>query len=116
MVLSSVALTSCRDESQNSEEDLDNAPPTAPSENTDSTDATDDNTTAKVNPAHGEPGHRCDIPVGASLDQEPKAASSENTQMNESPIRVRSSQPKINPAHGEPGHDCSVPVGAELGE
>jgi hypothetical protein len=26
---------------------------------------------AKLNPAHGEPGHRCEIPVGAPLDSEP---------------------------------------------
>ncbi|MCY7328555.1 MAG: hypothetical protein LH618_08410 [Saprospiraceae bacterium] len=28
---------------------------------------------AGINPAHGQPGHRCDIAVGASLDSKPMA-------------------------------------------
>lgn len=70
----------------------------------------------KVNPAHGLPGHRCDLPVGAPLN----AASTPNPQpvsqlpaTSVSPIRLDQS-PDYNPAHGEPGHDCSVPVGAKL--
>lgn len=72
----------------------------------------------KVNPAHGLPGHRCDLPVGAPLD-----ASAEETpnpspvsQMpatSVSPIRIDQT-PDVNPPHGQPGHDCSVPVGAKL--
>ncbi|MDR5591217.1 hypothetical protein [Christiangramia sp. SM2212] len=66
----------------------------------------------KYNPAHGEEGHRCDLPVGAPLD---KASTSTTTQdMTTSPVRLKSATPKINPPHGEPGHDCSVPVGSEL--
>ena len=66
----------------------------------------------KYNPAHGEEGHRCDLPVGAPLN----TASTSNTtqEMTTSPVRLKSATPKINPPHGEPGHDCSVPVGAEL--
>ncbi|TBW27087.1 hypothetical protein [Gramella sp. KN1008] len=65
----------------------------------------------KYNPAHGEEGHRCDLPVGAPLNQ----ASASNTQdMNTSPVRIQSATPQLNPPHGEPGHDCSKPVGAEL--
>lgn len=60
----------------------------------------------KFNPAHGVAGHRCDLPVGAALDQP--------TQMNSSPVRLQSATPVINPPHGEPGHDCSKPVGARL--
>ena len=66
----------------------------------------------KYNPAHGEEGHRCDLPVGAPLGQ--ASASSPTQEMTSSPVRLQSATPKINPPHGEPGHDCSVAVGAEL--
>ncbi|QYA24734.1 hypothetical protein G3I01_04180 [Gramella sp. MT6] len=65
----------------------------------------------KYNPAHGEEGHRCDLPVGAPLE---KANAAATPQLNTSPVRLQSATPKINPPHGEPGHDCSVAVGAEL--
>ena len=70
----------------------------------------------KVNPAHGLPGHRCDLPVGAPLN----AATSVNTtptselpSTSVSPIRI-DKKPDVNPPHGEPYHDCSIPVGAKL--
>lgn len=65
----------------------------------------------KYNPAHGEDGHRCDLPVGAPLEN---AGASARPKMTTSPVRLKSATPKINPPHGEPGHDCSKPVGAEL--
>lgn len=65
----------------------------------------------KYNPAHGEEGHRCDLPVGAPLDQ---ASANTTQEMTQSPLRLKSATPKINPPHGEPGHDCSVAVGAPL--
>lgn len=65
----------------------------------------------KFNPAHGVEGHRCDIPVGAPLEQ---AKASAQTEMTSSPVRLKSATPAINPPHGEPGHDCSVPVGGKL--
>lgn len=76
-------------------------------------------TTAALNPAHGEEGHRCDIPVGAPLDQ---AASTNTAQQrpqasgNVSPVRTNASSetPAKNPPHGQPGHDCTKPVGADL--
>ncbi|MEG9327358.1 hypothetical protein SAMN04488034_101329 [Salinimicrobium catena] len=70
----------------------------------------------KVNPAHGLPGHRCDLPVGAPLDA---ATTSNPTPTSElpstsvSPIRIDQT-PDVNPPHGEPYHDCSIPVGAKL--
>lgn len=76
-------------------------------------------TTAEVNPAHGLPGHRCDIPVGAPLDGTAQRSTQQTTKTTTptsstvSPVRVDQS-PTVNPPHGEPGHDCSVPVGAEL--
>ncbi len=57
-----------------------------------------------LNPAHGQPGHRCDIAVGDSLGSIP-ATTSVNTAL---PAQ------KLNPAHGEPGHRCDIAVGAPL--
>lgn len=97
--------------------------------------------TAKgMNPPHGEPGHRCDISVGAPLNSAPTAAAkppatngTANITPMEAPIQNTSLVPalqntptnistktstafsgKINPAHGQPGHDCKVAVGQPL--
>jgi hypothetical protein len=82
-----------------------------------------------MNPAHGEPGHRCELPVGAPLDSKPSASGQPSgaapTLMNPSPssglIAPSPSAPAsgsvaagTNPAHGQPGHDCAIPVGAPL--
>ncbi|MDQ3279171.1 MAG: hypothetical protein M3Q06_12655 [Bacteroidota bacterium] len=74
-----------------------------------------------LNPAHGQPGHRCDIPEGAPLNSaatSTPAPSALPPTMNTAPVL---SQPhpvngnvKLNPAHGLPGHDCSIPVGQPL--
>ncbi len=78
-----------------------------------------------VNPAHGEPGHRCDIDVGAPLNSAstkpaPDAAPT-NTAVKPATIGAPTiSAPsagtsgKLNPAHGEPGHKCEIAVGAPL--
>jgi hypothetical protein len=68
----------------------------------------------KLNPKHGEPGHRCDISVGAPLNSAPVTTS---TVANAAPQVVTSPAPaglKINPKHGEPGHRCDIAVGAPL--
>ncbi|RCW38925.1 hypothetical protein [Marinilabilia salmonicolor] len=54
-----------------------------------------------LNPPHGEPNHRCDIPVGAPLN--PLSANEEND-----------AEVMLNPPHGEPNHRCDIPVGAPL--
>lgn len=78
--------------------------------------------TAGLNPAHGLPGHRCDIAVGAPLNSNP------NTQTNTpaitttaAPVTVTQPQapvqqatPGMNPQHGQPGHRCDIAVGAPL--
>lgn len=51
-----------------------------------------------LNPAHGAPGHRCDIAVGQPLDSKPVPQNNAN----------------INPPHGQPGHRCDIAVGAPL--
>jgi hypothetical protein len=88
-------------------------------------------TAAGMNPAHGEPGHRCDIAVGAPLSTPPTGKTAMPVQMTQNPSTqtmtatpvqakpasapASSGNTKLNPAHGQPGHDCKVPVGAPLG-
>lgn len=86
------------------------------------------NGSVALNPAHGEPGHRCDIAVGAPLNSAPQAPAGGQQQVTvapqpsfNGPVMPQPSAPaagastgKVNPAHGEPGHDCSIPVGAPL--
>lgn len=89
---------------------------------------------AGLNPEHGQPGHRCDIPVGSPLDSKPTT----NTATNTTPISVQpqgipattsvvtptvtqpagtaTTAPGMNPAHGQPGHRCDIPVGSPLNQ
>lgn len=76
-----------------------------------------------INPAHGQPGHRCDVAVGAPLNSK---ATPQTSQVNPSgqPIQIQNqavttTQPVktakgINPPHGQPGHRCDISVGAPL--
>ena len=105
IIAAALFLVSCKDEEKNE---------AAPAE-VETTEAA--TTTAQLNPEHGAPGHRCDIPVGAPLS----SASGTNTQQNTSttsptvsPVWTKQAAPKKNPPHGQPGHDCSIPVGADL--
>ena len=81
-----------------------------------------------LNPQHGEPGHRCDIAVGAPLNT-PAANStipnvsnavpgvSTPTVTTDSKKTTPNSTPAtaaLNPKHGEPGHRCDIAVGAPL--
>ncbi len=75
---------------------------------------------AGLNPAHGQPGHRCDIAVGAPLNSPPTTTTAPQVQTVQSqPVAAPASAPadpnaKVNPPHGQPGHDCSIAVGAPL--
>ena len=86
-------------------------------------------TGAGLNPAHGAPGHRCEIAVGAPLNSAPTGAAGAKPQIQtmSSPAAAPVTMPvpastgasvngtaKLNPAHGQPGHDCAVQVGAPL--
>lgn len=107
-----IFMVSCKDEEKTAEATPENTETT----NTSTTDQA--NEEVKVNPAHGQPGHRCDLPVGAPLNQTAGSTSnptptSDLPSTSVSPVRVDQS-PKINPPHGEPGHDCAVPVGEPL--
>jgi len=70
-----------------------------------------------LNPAHGQPGHRCDISVGAPLNSKPAPV---RTNAQKSDVMLDNTSgttlPKgtLNPAHGQPGHSCAVKVGEPL--
>lgn len=73
--------------------------------------------TAKgMNPPHGQPGHRCDIAVGAPLNS--PAQSTAVQQPGAVKTTVTPSTPAtpagMNPPHGQPGHRCDIAVGAPL--
>jgi hypothetical protein len=79
---------------------------------------------AGVNPAHGQPNHRCDIAVGAPLNSQAngKTATSQTSQMQMPQVQTitqtaasKTVTPKgMNPPHGEKNHRCDIPVGAPL--
>ncbi len=80
--------------------------------------------TGAVNPPHGQPGHNCDIAVGAPLSG--ATAPAQNGTV--APAGQPSGQPaltvqpgtgapanvRLNPPHGQPGHNCAVEVGKPL--
>jgi hypothetical protein len=96
--------------------------------------------TAALNPAHGQPGHRCDIAVGQPLNSKPAVAANPlgtatpaaakpatvlpsplaNPTINPVTNPVRNVLPTtptgagLNPRHGQPGHRCDIKVGAPL--
>jgi hypothetical protein len=79
-----------------------------------------------LNPAHGQPGHRCDIYVGQPLDSKPVAGLSQpaaqptTVSTNQTPQTVVAApqpvktEPGMNPPHGQPGHRCDIEVGKPL--
>ncbi len=82
---------------------------------------------AGLNPEHGKPGHRCDIPVGSPLDSKPiqttvtpgqKTNTASTNPVTITPTTTPATQPKtapgMNPPHGQPGHRCDIAVGAPL--
>ena len=72
--------------------------------------------TAMLNPKHGEPGHRCDIAVGAPLNAAPADAtpSLNSSSAAAAPLLKSAGSVKLNPQHGQPGHRCDIAVGAPL--
>ncbi|WP_269242458.1 hypothetical protein [Flavobacterium limnophilum] len=80
-----------------------------------------------MNPAHGQPGHRCDIAVGAPLNlpvATPKStpAATVPQQNNSIPPSIAAPTPAVttptpegmNPPHGQEKHRCDIAVGAPL--
>lgn len=89
--------------------------------------ATPSDGSVKLNPAHGEPGHVCELPVGAPLDGSGAAAAPAATTPTVVPPPPAVTLPPAgasdgitlpagtpNPAHGQPGHRCDVNVGDPL--
>lgn len=77
---------------------------------------------AGINPAHGQPNHRCDIAVGATLNlpvNESVAVQPTNGQSTpmgptqNSPAKTVTAK-RMNPPHGEKNHRCDIAVGAPL--
>jgi len=94
--------------------------PVAGNVTTSTTNAPAQKVAAGMNPAHGEPNHRCDIAVGAPLNSPPGKAAAPQQTVTPTPAPVAAPQPAkvenplnlaVNPAHGEPGHSCAIPVG-----
>jgi hypothetical protein len=69
-----------------------------------------------LNPAHGQPGHRCDIPEGSPLSSAPTGTvnAPQTITSTPSPAPKTITAAGMNPAHGEPGHRCDISVGAPL--
>ncbi|MCV9930026.1 hypothetical protein OIU83_20365 [Flavobacterium sp. LS1R49] len=80
--------------------------------------------TGGINPAHGQPGHRCDVAVGVPLNSAPTQTTQQVTTQTQTttatPVVTTTSQPTtvtakgMNPPHGQKGHRCDIPVGAPL--
>ncbi len=110
--------------------------PTATTTTVQQQPATTTVSTAKgMNPAHGQPGHNCDIEVGAPLNSAPsknvahttptvtstppvtttqnQVVTSTTPTITSAPTKVKTA-PGMNPPHGEPGHRCEITVGAPL--
>lgn len=66
-----------------------------------------------MNPPHGQPNHRCDIPVGAPLSSPPANPVATQPVANTTASTSKTA-PGMNPPHGEPGHRCDISVGAPL--
>lgn len=69
-----------------------------------------------LNPPHGQPNHRCDIPVGAPLSSAPvQTGQTVQPSVATTPAVPKTITPAgMNPPHGEPGHRCDIAVGAPL--
>jgi hypothetical protein len=70
--------------------------------------------TAKgMNPPHGQPHHRCDLPVGAPLNSDPAKYATTTTPAPQAPT-FNAQGKMLNPPHGQPNHRCDIAVGEPL--
>ena len=79
-----------------------------------------------LNPQHGQPGHRCELAVGAPLNAPVTTSSIQPTITPAPTVTPSNADTKkatpvskattagLNPQHGEPGHRCDIAVGAPL--
>ena len=92
-----------------------------PNQNTGTPQQNVNQNTSALNPPHGQPGHRCDIAVGAPLNSTPNKSTPNPAVTNSSaPAIIKSNaaavvtKPGMNPPHGQAGHRCDIAVGAPL--
>ncbi len=99
-------------------------PATAPAQKTTSKTITPPG----MNPPHGEPGHRCEIAVGAPLTSPVTKPANQTVSTNPptspaikttaAPAQTKPAKtitpPGMNPPHGEAGHRCDIAVGSPL--
>jgi hypothetical protein len=109
LILTITMVYSCREDEKKEETKTETT-------TTDSKVQTNTNTPASnediaKNPAHGQPNHRCDIPVGAPLNTPPANTDSGSPVINGN---SNATTGKVNPPHGQPGHRCDVKVGDPL--
>lgn len=115
-----ILVASCREDAKKGSADANKVDITPVSEKMTKTPATESSGSSEAiakNPAHGQPGHRCDIPEGAPLNSPPANTNSATPINTTSGTRTNSSgnaNLKINPPHGQPGHRCDVKVGDPL--
>lgn len=83
--------------------------PAVPAQESNQTATGQNEAQVMLNPPHGEPFHRCDIPVGSPLPGAAPVASA-----NQAPAEKIEPQVMLNPPHGEPFHRCDIPVGSPL--
>ncbi|MBG6110134.1 hypothetical protein H4V97_000187 [Flavobacterium sp. CG_23.5] len=74
-----------------------------------------------MNPAHGQPGHRCDIAVGAPLNAPAVTKPNQNAPAPATTITTAATPAEatptpegMNPPHGQTNHRCDIAVGAPL--
>ena len=116
--LALVVFISCKDEKKDESATETSETPAQTINNT-----TNNNGDVALNPAHGQPGHRCDIPVGQPLTSGSSSnspvinATPSSPVINNSgsvPVNNNTTTGSVNPPHGQPGHNCDIPVGAPL--
>ena len=127
-VLAIISLSACNSKNNHTEAADTSAPnqlPIAQNTPTATPEKQGNSSGLLTNPAHGQPGHDCALPVGAPLkqninSQQPAAIPIVTGQSATQPTATQtttqqpSSGQKLNPAHGQPGHQCEIPVGAPL--
>ena len=84
-----------------------------------------------MNPAHGQPGHRCDIAVGAPSNstvatakntpptpqitsQQSQSVTTDPANTVTTPVVTTPTPEGMNPPHGQTNHRCDITVGAPL--
>lgn len=131
-----VLLVSCENKSDNKEQlTFPSVSPTTNSDpliGSDSSGVLNNDAGVTLNPQHGQPGHRCDIAVGAPLNTpainssiQPTitptitptvtpSATPSNTEPQKVVPLLNTATANLNPQHGQPGHRCDIAVGAPL--